>query len=279
MRLSLRRPRMPDWLHMCSGRRLSSRRGARAGLPVASAAIDAEPLTPFVLRYVPNGGDSDVATNVIVSATFNKPVVGISTFTFKLTSRDTDSWIAAYVDYDEATRTASLAPQTPLDNSRTYVATLSPEIVDMRGTALVGTTSWMFSIAPDTTPPTVTMTSPLAGAIDVPVDTTVVTTFSEQISGITTASFFLEGSNGTVAAPIGYVSQTAVSLTPTLQLAPYTVYRVSLTSAITDFGGNPLMGAPIEWTFTTGADTIAPEVTSRSPESMTPTSQSARTSP
>jgi hypothetical protein len=230
------------------------------------AAIDADPLNPFVIRYVPNGGDSNVAPDVMVSATFNKPVLGVGTFTFKLTRRDTDAWRAAYVAYDAETRTVSLVPQAPLDTDKTYVVTLSPEIVDTEGRPLVGTTSWMFAIAPDTTPPAVTLTSPTTGATNVAVDTTIVATLSEAIAGVTAASFFLEGPNGPIAASVALLSKTTVSLTPTVQLAPQTVYQASLTSTIVDIAGNPLMGAPIAWTFKTGADTIAPVLSSRFPE-------------
>ena len=56
------------------------------------------------------------------------------------------------------------------------------------------------------------------------------------------------------------------SATPTVSLAPFTVYKVTLSSSITDLGGNALAGAPIAWSFTTGADTIAPQITSRFPD-------------
>jgi len=226
------------------------------------AAIE-EP--PFVIRWEPSGGDSSVETDVIVSATFNEPVTGISTYSFKLIRHDTDTWHAAYVYYDDATRTASLHPQTSLDPTRTYVATLGPDIVDLHGMQLVGTTSWMFSIAPDTMPPAVTHTLPIAGAVNVPVDTTIVATLSEQVF-VTNASFILANSSGTVFAAVSPVPAINVSLTPSVQLAPHTVYSVSLTAAVKDYAGNALLGAPVEWTFTTGADTIAPAVVSRSPE-------------
>lgn len=237
--------------------------GAACASPDASA--DSEPAVPFVIHYVPNSGDT-VAPEVVVSATFNKPVVNVSTFSFKLTRRDTDSWYAAYVSYDEQTRTALLVPTPPLERGRTYVATLTPDIVDMHGTQLVGTTSWVFTVEPDTTPPAVTTTSPPADAVGIAVDTIVVARFSEDVLNASRTSFVLTGSNGSVMTTFNYITKNTVSLTPTLQLAPNTIYRASLSSAITDAAYNPLLAAPYEWSFTTGADTVPPALTYRFPE-------------
>ncbi len=230
------------------------------------AAGDSDAVTPFVIHYVPSSGDDTVAPDVTVSATFNKPVANISSFSFTLTRYDTDSLVAAFVDYDPATRTATLDPQQAgLDRTRTYVATLTPDIVDADGAPLVGTTSWMFSIAPDTTAPTVTITAPAADATNVPVDIAVTATFSEPLANVPLDSFILSGPSGPIAATMARTSNT-VTLTPTLQLAPRTTFKATLSSTISDFAGNPLMNAPVGWSFTTDADKVAPSVTTRFPD-------------
>jgi hypothetical protein len=142
--------------------------------------------------------------------------------------------------------------------SRVYDAMLSGEIRDLHGNALTGVTQWSFLTAPDMTPPSVTTTSPMPGEVGVGVDAIVIVAFTEPVSNLSSSSFLFASPTGPVVGTIGYVSQMAVSFTPSLQLAPNTTYQATLTSAITDVGGNPLAGAPVTWAFTTGADTVAP---------------------
>jgi len=229
------------------------------------AAVDAEPELPLVMTRVPDHQHTNVPTGVTLVAELNKPVTGVSATSFTLRLRDASTPVSATVTYDDTTRTARLDPDGLLAASKVYDVTLGADIIDHRGNPLSGVTRWSFRTAPDTTAPTVTTTSPASGAIDIGVDATIIVGFSEPVAHILGSSFFLAGPAGNVAGTIGYVSQTAVSLKPAAQLAATTTYRATLTSAITDFGGNQLAGSPVTWTFTTGADTVAPEVVARAP--------------
>jgi hypothetical protein len=232
--------------------------------PVLDASIDAEPEIPVVIDVVPHDNALGVNVEATLLATFNKPVTGVSAASFTLTLRDSSTPVAAVVSYDPTTRTASLHPSVPLYSSKAYDVMLSAEITDRNSIPITGTTRWSFLTAADSVPPVVVATSPSDGATNVGVDVTVVATFSESVSNTTATSVLLEGPAGSVLGTVGYVSQTAIRFSPTLQLTPHTIYTATLTSAISDLGGNSL-APPFTWTFATGADTIAPLIVTVNP--------------
>jgi len=114
---------------------------------------------------------------------------------------------------------------------------------------------------PDNTPPSVTSTSPVAGATGVAVGTVITATFSEAMDAdtITTSSFTLDSVSGSVSYDSGTYTAT---FTPSANLAYSTTYTATLSTAITDVAGNPL--AEYSWSFTT-APYGAPSVSSVSP--------------
>jgi len=105
------------------------------------------------------------------------------------------------------------------------------------------------SFTVDTTPPSVTSTSPEANATGVAVDTVITATFSEAMdaSTITTGSFTLDGISGSISYGSGTYTAT---FTPSADLAYSTTYTATLSTAITDTAGNPLASA-YSWSFTT----------------------------
>jgi hypothetical protein len=217
---------------------------------------------PSATELVPAGDSTNVPIDTVIRVTFDRAVTGVSSTSFRLLEGGDIDGIHATVAYDEATRAATLVPDQPLFSSTRYLAQLGSAITGIDGTALVGTTSWTFVTASDLTPPHVTMLYPTPDSTGAGVDIVLVATFDEQISNITSTSFLLTGPNGQLAGTIGYVSQTAVSLTPKAQLVGHTTYSGMLTADIRDFGGNMLSGAPVNWSFTTGDDTVPPAVDS-----------------
>ncbi|MGE5189381.1 MAG: Ig-like domain-containing protein, partial [Gemmatimonadota bacterium] len=124
-----------------------------------------------------------------------------------------------------------------------------------------------FPAPTDTTPPTVSSTSPANGATGVAVNAAVTATFSEPVKNVGPATFTLApaaggaGVNGTVT-----VSGATATFTPSANLAYATSYRATVTTGVMDLANNAL-AASYSWTFTTGAapDTTAPAVTSTNP--------------
>ena len=105
--------------------------------------------------------------------------------------------------------------------------------------------------ATDTTPPTVTSTSPASGATGVAVSGTVTATFSEPVQPATIV-FGLKNSGGTtIAGATSYNAPTnAATFTPSAALANSTTYTATVSGA-KDTAGNTM--SPVSWSFTTAA--------------------------
>ena len=164
------------------------------------------------------------------------------------------------VTYDTSSATATLTPTAALTLSTTYTATVksgSSGVKDSNGNALAADFVWSFSTGADTTAPTVTSVSPLAGAAGVAATTAVNAVFSEAVnpSTVTGSTFQLFGpGNSLIAATVTYTSgsQTA-TLQPTAALASSTTYTAVVTggsNGVKDLAGNAL-ASNFTWSFTT----------------------------
>ena len=119
------------------------------------------------------------------------------------------------------------------------------------------------SIGPDTTPPTVSSTTPTANATGVNPANTVTVTFSEPMTASTINSTTIELRNPAstlVPASVAFNTGTnTATLTPTSSLEASTVYTAKVLSGMSgvkDSAGNPLAADKI-WSFTTGVDPCA----------------------
>ncbi len=126
----------------------------------------------------------------------------------------------------------------------------------------------------DTTPPTVSSTTPITGATGVSNGTSVTATFSEAMDSTTIngSTFELRGTNNAlVSANVTYnATNRTITLIPSSSLAASTTYTATIkggTTGVKDSAGNAL-AANFTWSFTTAAaDTTPPTVTSVSPNS------------
>jgi hypothetical protein len=123
------------------------------------------------------------------------------------------------------------------------------------------------SLAPDTTPPIVSATSPTNGATGVSIDANVTATFNEAMAAATIASNTFElrdPGNVLVPAVVTYdsASRTA-TLDPSASLALATTYTATVRGGATDprvkdVAGNAL-AANVVWSFTTSATPPPPD--------------------
>ena len=111
-------------------------------------------------------------------------------------------------------------------------------------------------VGPDTTPPTVIARTPAPNASGVAATTNVTATFSEQVTGVSGATFELRNpANAVVPAAVTYDSGTRRAiLDPSSNLDPSTEYtaRVIADGTIKD-GSDNALAADSVWTFTTAA--------------------------
>jgi uncharacterized membrane protein len=105
----------------------------------------------------------------------------------------------------------------------------------------------------DTTPPTLTSTSPVDAAADVAVDVTLNAVFAEAMDAATlnTATFLLkDASDNPVSGTVTYTGATASFVSAEI-LAPRETYTATITVGAKDAAGNPL-ATNYSWTFETG---------------------------
>ena len=220
-------------------------------------------VSPSVTGTVPANNATSVNVSAAITATFSEDVMGVSSGTFTLAQGVTA--VPGAVAYASGTHIATFTPNGPLAATTTYTATLTAGISDLQGAPLT-TTIWTFTTGADTAPPNVTMTVPAANATGVTVTAVVTAKFDEAVMGVSATTFKLANGATPLTGTVSYNAGTkTATIDPDAQFPGNTVITATLTSGITDLASNALAGAPVTWTFTTGADNVAPSVQSTVP--------------
>ena len=221
-----------------------------------SAGPDLTP--PAVSLTAPANGVTGVFSNTKIAASFTKTMDPLTITTQIFTVKQGATPVAGAVTYSGAT--ATFTPDSSLGFSTTYTATITTGAKDLAGNSLAADYVWTFTtgVAPDTTPPTVSFTAPLNGAVAVPFNRIIQVAFSEAMDPLTiTATTFKMTSPGLlfttnpVAGTVASIGTTATFI-PTGNLAANTVYTATITSGVKDLAGNSL-ATDFVWSFTTGA--------------------------
>ena len=243
---------------------------------LGSPAIGVAPTVTATSPVAASPAITGVTVNSVVSATFSKPMASASlTATSFTLACPAGTPVSAAVTYDATTRVATLTPSAALPPSTLCVATVTTAAQDTAGIALASNFVWSFVTAAlgDTTRPTVVLTVPAANALNVPNNTKISATFSEDMAAATISgsSFSVTNSSlGTVVlGTVGYsASARTATFTPSTPatLANNSQFTATITNAATDVAGNALAGNFV-WRFTTGssADNTPPTVTAISP--------------
>jgi methionine-rich copper-binding protein CopC len=229
----------------------------------------ARDIAPIVSSTSPANNATGIALNLALAVTFSK-AMDPATFTASSVSVASASGavVAGVVSYVGTTMT--FTPDVALSANTTYTATITTGVKDAAGTPLAGNYSWTFTTgaAADTTPPTVSSIDPANHATSVALNKAIAVAFSEAMNPTTiTSADVTVTSTGSIAVPgtVGYVG-TTMTFTPTGNLAPATLYTVTISTGAKDLAGNALATA-FTSVFTTGAtaDTTPPSVTSTTP--------------
>jgi hypothetical protein len=157
--------------------------------------------------------------------------------------------------------TATFVPSNALKPNTLYTVTITTGAKDVGGDALVSNYTWSFTtgLTADTTAPTVLIpTMPADSATNVPLNQTLVATFSEAMnpSTISAGTFKLTGPGSvSVTGTVAYdIASRMATFAPVNALLPNTLYTATITTGAKDLAGIPL-AANFVWTFTTGATT------------------------
>jgi hypothetical protein len=231
----------------------------------------ADTTSPTVTSTIPADGAADVALNAAIVATFSEPMNAATiTAANVLVTGPLTTAVPGTVSYDTTNSTATFLPQSLLAANTLFTATVTVGVEDLAGNALAADHTWTFTTGntADTTPPTVTFVSPTHLATSVPLDQNVTALFDEPMDTTTlNTTTFTVTENGSVAVTAVVTSNgTQITLNPTANLLPNTLYTAVITVGVTDVAGNPL-AAQYEWDFTTGSatDTTPPTVISTDP--------------
>jgi len=111
-----------------------------------------------------------------------------------------------------------------------------------------------------TLPPTISASTPLAGAVNVPVNAPVTVTFSSQMdpATVTPATVSVSSAAGALAfSSFLYSPGTGIlTITPAAPLQANTTYTVTVLGSVADLNG-VIMGTPQSWTFATACPVIS----------------------
>jgi len=241
-----------------------------AGNPLASDYVwswttraAADTTAPTVIGTVNIEGATDVAVNTRPGATFSEAMdpLTITNLTLTLTETASGAVVPGTVTYVGVN--AVYRPANNLNTNQGYTLTVKGGATgakDLAGNALARdfVNKWTTlgsgpTPSTDTTPPTVTLTSPLNAATGVCINKAIAATFSEAMDLLT-----INNVNFTVAGVSGAVTYDGITkiatFTPDSNLAASTPYTATISTGVKDLAGNALASSKV-WTFTTGITT------------------------
>jgi len=244
------------------------RTAAGARLTNTAVTFTTRTLTaPFVVSSVPAPSATGVAVADNLTVTFNEPVTGIAANTVVLTVDGQTATLGRAPTISGNTLTVD--PNQVLTAGTTYRLSLNGTVTgstnglrNADGVRLANT-SLVFTTTVDTTRPTVTATTPVAGAAGIARGIAVRFDTSEPVVGVSTGTYEIRNNVTNAVVPATLTSNAAGTrwtLTPSAPLSGPTTYRVTLVgggAAIRDTAGNALTGntgvgsATFTWTFTT----------------------------
>lgn len=238
---------------------------------------------PRVTAVAPVNNATGVPINItVITADFTEPMAPLTgDASFIVTCEAPCTSPTGTVTLDSTGETASFTLDAALEPSTLYTATITAGESQATGLTMANPFVWSFTtgITADVTRPRVTITAPETSdpgpTLDVPVNTNISATFTEDMAPltITDAGTFTLTCEAPCVSPDGVVSYSVGSRTATFslnpdgtELEPDTTYTATITTAATDLASNALAGnqaalpaaSDYIWTFTTGAEAIPP---------------------
>jgi hypothetical protein len=210
---------------------------------------------PIVVSVTPVPFATNVATNAVISATFNEAMLassinGTTTFTVQAPG-GTD--VPGSAVLSGSGLVATFTPTSgALTNNTTYTATITTAAVSTAGAPLVANYVWTFTTI--TPAPFVMSTVPLPGATGVPITQMLHAHFNEAMLCSTLQSpattITLTGPGTTPVAITVACAGSGVTITPGSSLLYSTEYTATISVAAEDLAGTP-MAMLYQWVFYT----------------------------
>lgn len=232
---------------------------------ITGTDIDTTP--PTVTCTFPQAHAGDAPINTSISTVFSENIdpATVTADTVIVTS----GGIAVPGGLSCINNTIIFKPATDMAPRNIYSIEITAAIKDLAGNAMASGYSWDFSTSDlrDEIPPSVAMTQPQNMARGIDADQRIAVYFSEPIdpSTVTTSSFHVTKNGHPINGTILCTNNSAI-FRPLFRLDGNSLYRVMVTTKITDMAGNRL-NDPCLFTFSTasGRDTTPPSIIEVSP--------------
>ena len=216
-------------------------------------------ILPVIIATSPINLTTNIASNKVVTATFNVPMEG-STLTSAFTLMNGTTAVLGSVSTVGAV--VSFSPTVALSLNTLYTAKITIAAKNLDGSAMAKDSTWTFTTA-DLVPKVIS-TDPTKGLTLVPLNKTISVGFSTAMNAttITTSTFTLKNGVVNVIGVVGY-SGTTATFNPNNDLLSNTVYTATIKAGAKNTNGTPLAKDSV-WTFTTAA-ILSPMVISTDP--------------
>ena len=217
-------------------------------------------MAPVVIKTTPQNLELDVDIMNPINASFSMPMNPGSLDSSFTLMQGTNKIVGVFSYYDT---TAFFIPSNPLLPGTLYSATVSTGAVNLDGIHMQNNYDWSFTTHIDA-PPIIVETDPTDFSTTAPLNVKVGVLFNmpmDKLSFKNTSFFMKEGSNN-IGGAISFDGDKAI-FTPTNTLSPSTNYLFTVTSAVKNSFGVPMV-KDSSWTFTTGI-LLAPTVISVDP--------------
>ncbi len=221
---------------------------------------------PAVTAVDPDHMATGVSVTPVIRVTFSEPVnpVTVNATTLRLARYNVNEQVPATVTLLSGGTVATLTPTVALLPQQAYSLTRSG-VQDFAGNQISSyyTNFTTGQAGPEVTPPEVVLISPANGAVAVPVNASVVLTFSEPLDAATvTSDAFLVYANGarqniTLSRS---ADNTVVTLDPSSALPNSAAVEVVVADTVRDLSGNRLALFTSEFAVEPAWDRAAPQV-------------------
>ena len=229
-------------------------------------------VSPTVSSTSIGNGQTAVPVNAPYTVRFDEPMdpATLDDTSFSVRDNTTFQNLPGMIQIDADGMTVSFVPDQPLPIGRNFSVSLdASRIADTSGNLLTGRRFFSFTTGfeTDTAPPVMLGVSPVDGAANVPLNTSIQVLFSEPLNLVdiqNAVRLQAAGSNvpGSIALSDG---NRRMTFTPAAALAPALLHTLDVSAQITDLAGNAFAG-PVSTSFTTGTntDTTRPTLVSTS---------------
>jgi len=209
--------------------------------------VDEDTESPWIMGNHPISGETEIPVDTYFRVDFSEPMDADSVEASFIMSPATE---VEFLWNDEGTQLVVL-PAGSLEYNTDYKFTIGTEASDLAGNPLETQYEVMFSTEEevDTEPPLVEATMPVDGEENVPVDTTIKISFTEEMDKVSVENA-IHVNPDFVYEYFWNPEGTSITLDPIGDLSPVTTYTVQVDETASDLAGNPISSL-FQFSFTT----------------------------